>query len=926
MSLRCAGCEVELPVGADGEPPPNCPVCGTPSGDDAESARVVAAIGEVSAALLAGDALPEWADSAGLRGRVCDLLDAAAAMAQDESGPPLVGPGAPETLGPYALGEEIGRGGMAPVYAARDSRLEREVAVKVLIPDVLGRRRRRERFLREARAMARVKHPHVVPIYDVGEQGEWVYLTMERMSGSLQGERPTARQAVRWCVEAARGLAHAHSNGILHRDVKPSNLLLDDEGRVRVCDFGLALRTDEHALTRTGVVLGTPLYASPEQLRGDPLAVTCDVFGLGATLYKLLLGTPPPPPYEEASDYPPLPPSLPAGLRPVLARALAIDPAARFHDMGALAGALERWLAQDRLRTAWRRFGAPALLLLLVGAAVLWWPREAPQAPAARARVAVAPEVSIDPYVVWQGRRADFVAADPDVANIQRRGLDWASLSGPLGQRAPVPMPHFTRAFDAILQDADFEARVVLRRDEGRVWAATYLLERDLFRGAGRLALRSPPVDVDGDGLPETVVVGEGVLAIVKWPLRSWDHHETGWAWRAGEAFGYGSPRVVDWEGDGDPEVLVGGLGAVARPATHEAQVTLLDVRRGVPRQTWTVPGRVQSTPQTARVGDETLVLVDTEDPYGASLPASLQRLHLDGRVQPLVMGADETGRMTWPVIRQRAGGAELVVGTARGRVIAMPVEGPRTPRWTWEAGGPLIANPLVSDQGGPGGEAVCFVTHEALSCLDPEAASEAERVVWRVALPGEARVVAAPAAVPDVTGDGLEEVVVATASGVVHVLSKQAPGGRLGSHRLTNPGRSDTTVVVARPAVLRAADDRPQVVVATTGGVVVALTVDAEGLTPAWRFEAGDPIIAAPVAMPRVGVGGDAVMVASYTGWLQLLVAAPGASVPTVLWGFKARSAIGGTPALTLAGSGHRVLFTDTSGWLYHSRILPPR
>ncbi len=878
----------------------------------------------MSAALGAGEALPDWADSADLRDRVRGLLDAAAAMAQDESGPPLVGSSAPSSLGPYEVGEEIGRGGMAPVYSARDGRLDREVALKVLIPDVLGRKRRRERFLREARAMAKVKHPHVVPIYDVGEQGEWCYLTMERMSGSLQGERPAPEQAVRWCLEAARGLAHAHQAGILHRDVKPSNLLLDDSGHVRVCDFGLALHTGASSLTRTGVVVGTPLYASPEQLRGEPLAATCDVFGLGATLYKLLLGTPPPPPYEEAADYPPLPPSLPSGLRPLLTRALALDPAARFVSMEEMAAALEAWLRHERIWWRWRVFGAPFTLALLVGAALILWPEdEAPPRPAPTRAAAPSGPTVVGGYVVWQGREADFVPSDPDVAGIIAAGFDWARLTAPTVDRGPQRIDSLTRTFDVVLQDADFERRVVLRRDDGRVWAAQHLLDRRLFEGTKRAALRHPAVDVDGDGRPDTVVVGDGVVAVVKWSLEAWDNNETGWEWQSDEMFGYGASRVFDWDGDGHSEVLVGTVGAVVGADTHASHVTLLDLRRGVPRQRWTVPGRVQSTPQVKRVGAETLVLVDVEDPYGAALPASLHRLYLDGRSEELVVGDGESGRLTWPVFRDVEGDAvELVVGTVRGLVLGMRPGDTKHPLWKWQADGPLIANPVVTDQGGPAGAEVCYVSHAALTCLDPRT-DVADRVVWRAALPDPARVVAAPAAVKDVTGDGLDEVVVATASGVIHLLSKQGAGGHLATHRLAAADVGESAAIVGRPAVLRTADGEQHVVVATTGGVVVALAVEQAQLRPAWRFDAGDTIVAAPVAMPRLGKHGDAVMVASYSGWLSMLAPEPGLETPPVLWGFKARAAIGGTPAVVPSGSGPRVLFTDTSGWLYHSRIL---
>ncbi len=251
----------------------------------------------------------------------------------------------PLRLGRYVIRELLGRGGMAPVYLAWDEHLGREVALKVLVPDAERTETRRVRFLREARALARLQHTHIVTVYDFGEEQGFCYLAMERMSRSLAAaefHRADLRLQLGWVIEAAQGLGHAHHSGVIHRDVKPSNLLVGDDGRVRVSDFGLALVDDGASLTRTGSPLGTPHYASPEQGQGAPATPQSDVFGLGATLYELVVGAPPNPPGRERPAESPR--HVPACVREVLAKALAFAPGRRYRDMEELASALQRAL------------------------------------------------------------------------------------------------------------------------------------------------------------------------------------------------------------------------------------------------------------------------------------------------------------------------------------------------------------------------------------------------------------------------------------------------------------------------------------------------------------------------------------------------------------------------------------------------------
>lgn len=317
---------------ADPDPPP----APAPEPDPADAA-LAEAIAAYEAARAAGpidlDAFcaehPELADR--LRPAL-EMFDALEGLGDQ---PPAEPP--PQRIGPYTLGPELGRGGFAPVYRARDRRLDRPVAIKLMRPGADPDARRR--FLREARALAALDHPHIVPIHDVGEVGPTLYLVMGLMQGTLAERRPAdPRDAVRRVLEAAEGLAAAHARGILHRDVKPANLLIGADGRIRVADFGLARFTDDPHLTRTGAALGTPGFAAPEQYQNQPATPATDVYGLAATLHWLIYGVPPGPVVPAR----PLPP----GLTEALTRGLAARPADRPGTMLEFAGLLRRALEE----------------------------------------------------------------------------------------------------------------------------------------------------------------------------------------------------------------------------------------------------------------------------------------------------------------------------------------------------------------------------------------------------------------------------------------------------------------------------------------------------------------------------------------------------------------------------------------------------
>ncbi|MDQ2968545.1 MAG: protein kinase [Actinomycetota bacterium] len=359
----------------------------------------------------------------------------------------------------YELEEVVGQGGMSTVYKAHDSLLERNVALKVLHQQYNEDEDFVERFKREARSVAQLQHPNIVTVIDRGEEDGRQYIVFEFIDGENLKElvvrkgRLDLRDALEIALETARGLAFAHQHGLIHRDVKPQNVLLNGDGRAKVTDFGIARSLDvEHGVTQTGTILGTSNYIAPEQASGQPVDAHTDVYSLGIVLYELLTGEVPFPGetfvaiamkhiQEPSPSVLDVRGDVPLRVAEMVDRALEKDPGHRFPTMDAFAAEIEASLAEldrgedgavtmvvpaaQRLQRQRQRkpvsplplliglLGALAIAAVVVGLLTL---RGGGESPPVGAPITIAGAGAYDPY--GDGTEHDSAAPDATDANV----------------------------------------------------------------------------------------------------------------------------------------------------------------------------------------------------------------------------------------------------------------------------------------------------------------------------------------------------------------------------------------------------------------------------------------------------------------------------------------------------------------------------
>ncbi len=360
----------------------------------------------------------------------------------------------PPELSAYAVRRLLGRGGTGSVYEAVECSTGTVVALKVLHSALATVPEARERFLREARAATTLDHPNIVRVRAAGEENGVHYIAFDRVAGRpllqfVDSAPLPAERAAKWTRDLADALVHAHSRGVLHRDVKPGNVFVTADWKVLLLDFGLARPADASRLTGTNDILGTPGYMAPEQIHGRPCDERTDVYGLGGTLFAMLEGRSPYPNFNllvhrdelGRGEGPRLTDSIPGGLAAIALTCLAGEPEARYASAEALRDDLDRFLRGDRTRAEgrrssarrrrWAAVGALGVAVILAGALLARWIRHEEASPPQ-----AVPRVALDPSVELLGSGE---ARLYDLRNRAATDLGVPRWSGALPARVRLP-------------------------------------------------------------------------------------------------------------------------------------------------------------------------------------------------------------------------------------------------------------------------------------------------------------------------------------------------------------------------------------------------------------------------------------------------------------------------------------------------------
>src|SRR4051812_11274118 len=381
--------------------------------------------------------------------------------------------------GRYRLDAQIGSGGMSTVYRAFDTTLERQVAVKLMHREIASDSDQLERFRREARSVAQLSHPHIVGVIDAGEEDGRPYIVFEYVEGETLKDRIRrlgrlpVDEAIAYGIEIARALGAAHARHIVHRDVKPQNVLIDEEGSAKVTDFGIARSLDEEGLTAEGRVLGTTDYVSPEQALGHEIANgQCDIYSLGIVLFEMLTGDVPfhgenqvavamKHVREDLPDVQMRRPEVSAGLAAILDRMTDKDLGRRYVDAGSLVDDLEDALAVEAARSGRSTGEATAVIATLPERHRRRLPlRMRRRVPLFAVLGAIVLAAAVVGVLVYQG------------AQHTERGTGQGTVKAPPGTRVVSVKRTSAQDFDPLGDEDEHadQARLAVDKDPGTSW------------------------------------------------------------------------------------------------------------------------------------------------------------------------------------------------------------------------------------------------------------------------------------------------------------------------------------------------------------------------------------------------------------------------------------------------------------------------